>query len=167
MLMAATVTLLVLSSGCAGYRLGSQLPPGINTVYVHIARNNTEEPLLETEVTNAVLAQLQRDGSLRVVGEDQADSQMYLEITDFQLEPLRFEAENRTRPNEYRLRIRANTTLVRGSDEVVMVRSGNVEGRATFFLQGDLTASKRSALPEASRDLARNLVSAVTEAWPE
>ncbi|MCC5846545.1 MAG: LptE family protein [Verrucomicrobia bacterium] len=161
------VACVVIPGGCAGYRLGSQLPPGIRTVYVHIARNNTEEPLLETDVTNAVLAQLQRDGSLRVVGEDQADSQMYLEITDFRLEPLRFEAENRTRPDEYRLTIRANTTLVRGSDGVVMVRSGNVEGRSTFFLQGDLTASKRTALPDAARDLARHLVSAVTEAWPD
>lgn len=158
---------LGLHSGCAGYRLGSQLPSDIQTVHVHIARNNTEEPLLETEVTNAVLRELQRDGSLRVTTQEAADSQMYLEVTEFRLEPLAFDAENRIRPDEYRLVLRANTTLVRGQDGPVLVRSGNVEGRATFILQGDMTASKRTALPAASDDLARHLVAAVTEAWPE
>ncbi len=158
---------LLLLNGCSGYRLGSMLPANIKSVFVRIATNSTAEPDLETEVTQAVLAQLQTDGSLRVVGEAEADSLLSIDIREFHLEPLRYDADNRVRPNEFRMVLRANIELTRASDATVLVRSAGAEGKNTFELSGDLTNSKRIALPGAAQDLARSIVSAVTEAWPE
>jgi len=155
----------VLLSSCAGYRLGSQLPRDIRTVHVHIATNRTDEPLLETEVTQAVLNRLRRDGSLQVVAEDEADAHMFVEITGFEITPLAFDPQNRARPDEYRLILRANTVLTRRRQGNVIVRTDTREGRSTFPLQGDLTSSKRIGIPPAADDLARRLVAAVTEAW--
>ena len=57
----AALTLLL--TGCTGYRLGSMLPPEIKTVYVPTFANQTTEPLLEMEATDAVIVEFQQDGS--------------------------------------------------------------------------------------------------------
>lgn len=155
---------LLLIPACVGYRVGSQLPADIQSVFVHIPKNNTEEPLLQNEVANAFLAQIQRDGSLFLAPETQADTLAYIDITGFKTEPLAFSATNRSQATEYRLIIEANITLTR-ADGSILVQSGTVSGRDVFLLAGDLTSSKRTALRPAAEDLARRLVAQITEAW--
>ena len=53
-------------NGCAGYQLGSMLPPDIKTVHVPNFTNKTQEPFIVTETTKAVLEELQLDGSLEL-----------------------------------------------------------------------------------------------------
>lgn len=156
--------LLFFAHGCAGYRVGSQLPRDIQTVFVHLPRNNTDEALIENDVASAFLAQLQRDGSLRITSEDQADAIAFIEITGFRTEALAFNPANRSQATEYRLLIDANITLTRSTGQI-LVQSGTLSGRDVFLLAGDLTSSRRTALRPASDDLARQLVAAITEAW--
>ncbi|MCC5846231.1 MAG: hypothetical protein JJU05_18440 [Verrucomicrobia bacterium] len=156
--------LLLLASGCVGYRVGSQLPGDIQTIFVHVPQNNTEEALLENDVANAFLAQLQRDGSLRITTEDQADAIAFIEITGFRTEALAFNPANRSQATEYRLHIDADITLTRANGNI-LVQSGTLSGREVFILAGDLTSSRRTALRPAADDLARRLVAAITEAW--
>jgi outer membrane lipopolysaccharide assembly protein LptE/RlpB len=159
---------LLLHTGCVGgYTLGSTLPSHIKSVYVPIAQNSTEEPLLQNEVTRAALAQLQRDGSLQIETEDRADAILNITITEFALRPLAYDNANRLRPNEYRLVLKATAELVQKSDGKVLVRTGNLEGRSDFELTGDLTTGKRRATPDAAEDLGRRISAAVTEAWTD
>lgn len=155
-------------SGCvSGYRLGSTLPPDIKSVHVPIVNNQTDEPLLADEVTRAVLAQVQRDGSLDIESPEAADAILRVTVTDFRLEPLGFEATDRRRVDEYRLRLIANAELVRTSSGNTLARAGDLQGRSDFELTGDLTSGKRLGTPGAAEDLARRIVAAVTEAWPD
>lgn len=163
-LLTALLITLLITPGCVGYRVGSQLPADIQTVFVNIPQNHTEEPLLENDIANAFLAQLQRDGSLTLISEDQADAIAYIEITGFRTEALAFNPANRSQATEYRLMIDANITLTRANGNI-LVQSGTLSGRGVFLLSGDLTASRRNALRPAADDLARRLVSAITEAW--
>jgi len=162
-----SAALLLWAGGCMNYQLGTMLPPDIETVHVPTVQNRTEEPLLKDEVTRAVLAELQQDGSLRISDEQDADTVLHVELVHYDLQPLSYSDSNRARPNEYRLVLQAVVELVRRDTGKVLVRSGRLEGRSTFELSGDLTAGKRRGLPEASRDLGRKIVSAVTEAWPD
>lgn len=157
----------LLSTGCVGYRLGSMLPEDVESVHVPIAKNLTGEPLLNDDLTRAVLAEIQRDGSLRIEQESKADAVLYVNITHYELEPLSYAQDNRVRPNEYRLLLRAKVEMVRREGGQTLVRSDTLEGRSTFPLNDDLTAGKRRGLPDAADDLARKIVSAVSEAWPE
>ncbi len=166
-LLAPLLLLPLLYSGCAGYRLGSMLPRDIRSVHVPIPRNLTEEPRLETELSNAVLAQLQRDGSLAITDGTTADATLHIEVTRLTLEPLSRDADNRARPNEYRILLDAQVELIRKRDGAALVRSGTLQGRSTFEFAGDLSSARRAALPAASEDLARHIVSAVTEAWTD
>ena len=62
---AASMALAVALTGCAGYRLGTMLPPDIQSVAVPTFINRTSEPLLESETTRAAIREFQQDGSLR------------------------------------------------------------------------------------------------------
>ena len=52
--------------GCAGYRLGTLLPPEIKTIHVPTFVNKTREPALEAETTGAAISEFQKDGTLRI-----------------------------------------------------------------------------------------------------
>ena len=156
-----------LESGCAnmGYSLGSMLPPDIKTVYVPTVINRTDEPLVDIEVTRAVIEQIQLDGSLKVAGEDDADSVLHIVLTKYQIVPISFEKVRRTAAEEYRIYLTAQVRLTRTADGETVVENPLIQGEATFELQGDLTSSKRIGLPEAANDLGHDIVEQIVEHW--
>lgn len=162
----AGTAVMTLLTGCVGYQLGSMLPKDIKTVYVPIVENNTMEPNIETEVTRAIVEQLQRDGSLTVVNDAAtADSELTVELRDFDLNPVAFSDDRPSETDEYRIWIRASAALVRtGSGEVIAERV-DLEGREEFLFNSDLTTAKRQNLPEAAEDLAREIVQMIVEVW--
>lgn len=152
--------------GCAGYRLGSMLPADIETVFVPTFVNQTDEPLLEVDATQAMFRELQRDGSLKVANsEADADAVLTVTLTDFDLEPVVFRTDIRSAAQEYRMLITASMVMRRTSDQSVVVDTPAVTGDYVFEVLGDLSSSKRLALPDAADDLARRLVQRVVEYW--
>lgn len=158
--------LSVLLVSCAGYRLGSMLPKDIQTVFLPTVVNSSQEPNLESEVTQAMVVRLQQDGSLRVVNDEAiADSILNIEIFDYRLAPLNFDTELVNQAEEYRITLLAKVLLVRNGTGEVVAENPRVRGKTEFPFTGDLTSSKRSYLPDASRDLAQNIVDILVEAW--
>lgn len=160
-----TLLALCLLPACAGYRLGSMLPPDIQTVHVPTFINDTDEPLLEIETTRAAISEIQRDGSLRIASADEADAILTVRLLDFQLQPLAYDLNRRAAAEEYRMYITASVVLTRRDNDEIVAQSPRVTGESTFALVGDLTSAKQSALPEASRDLAHLIISRLVEAW--
>jgi len=159
--------LLVFLNGCSSYKLGSMLPPHIQTVFMPTVINSTSEPLLQNEVTTAIFSELQRDGSLSIESEDRADAILTVRVTRYHLTPLSYSDSNRSRPDEYRLELGAEVELVERETGNTLVRSGQVTGQDEFVLAGDLNQARRIGLPGAADDLAEKIVSTVTEAWVE
>jgi hypothetical protein len=162
--MAAAVGL----SGCAGfgYDLGSMLPPEIQTVFIPTVQNNTDEPQLETEATRAVVEAIQRDGSLHIASEEDADSILHIVLTSYQIVPIAYRRDTRTAADEYRIYLTAQIALMRNDGSgTVVAQSPSVRGESTFVLAGDLTSSKRIGLPVAANDLAQHIVEQIVEYW--
>lgn len=155
---------LLCGSGCAGYRLGSALPAGINVVHVPTFKNNTSEPQLELTTTQATISELQRDGTLSVSDSEKADVILTVTLVNFYLEPLRYETDASTTTKEYRLTIMATLELTELKTGKVLVKS-SVKGETDFIPAGDLSSSKRTALPAAAADLAHQIVQSVVEFW--
>ncbi len=151
-------------SGCAGYRLGSSLPSDMRSIFVPTFANETEEPLIEIEATSATIAEFQRDGTLRIENEETADLVLDCKLVSVTLDPLRYSETDKSRPNEYRLTLNASFILKRGGTGEVVSRQ-SVCGESTFVFSGNLAGSKKSAIPEASRDLAKRIVESVVETW--
>ncbi len=159
-----TAVALFLTSGCSGYRLGTSLPPGINTVHVPVFENQTDEPLLEIEATQATISEFQRDGSLSVGAMDRADVVLDVQLLSFALQPLRFERDAATTTDEYRMTIQAALTLTDIKTGRTLMQA-RVNGETDFVPAGDLTSAKRANLPAATQDLAARIVRAAVEFW--
>jgi hypothetical protein len=152
-------------TGCAGYRLGTMLPPDIQSVAVPTFVNRTTEPLLESETTRATIREFQQDGSLRVAPESEADAILLVELVDFSLFPIRFDEDRTTQANEYRLTITASILMTRSDTGEVVVENPRVYGEVDLQVTGDLSSAKREGLPEAAEDLAHDIVERVVEVW--
>lgn len=159
-----TVGIAGIAAGCMGYRVGTSLPAGVASVYVPTFKNQTIEPMLEADTTRATVEDLQTDGSLKVKDASRADARLDVVLTALTLEPVVYERNDAKVPEEYRLVISADLTLVRtGTEEKVFSRK--VKGEKLFKPGGDLDTAKRTAIPKASKDLAHKIVQAVTEYW--
>lgn len=165
-LSAIVAALLLFSVGCAQYRLGSMLPKDIKTVYIPTCRNQTSEPLIEQDVTRAVLAQVQMDGSLRVAGESDSDVVLEITIKRFWLDPVSYEAGSASTANQYRMNLNASFVLYRRGTHAVVVESPTVTGWHDFDFTGDMSSSKAIALLPAAEDLGRRIVSQIVQYWP-
>jgi hypothetical protein len=163
---AALAALLGLAlSGCAGYRLGTTLPPDIKTIHVPTFVNACGEPLVENETTRATREEFQKDGTLRITADASgADLVLKATLTDYTLEPLRYERDRPRSAREYRLKLTAEIAADRVRTGGVLVKR-RVEGDTTFELTGDLASAKAAALPRAAADLAHKIVGSVVECW--
>ena len=157
--------LILLASGCASYRLGSMLPDDIRTVYVPTCVNKTSEPLIEQDVTRAILSQIQMDGSLRVASEETADTILDITLTHFWLDPVAYQTGASSTVNQYRMSIRASFVLHRRVDNSVVAESPGVTGWYDFDFAGDMTSSKNVALRPAADDLGRRIVNRIVQYW--
>lgn len=154
-------------SGCVGYRLGSMLPADIQSVYVETFHNRTDEPLIEVDATRATIAELQRDGSLKVLRSPEgAEAVLQVTLVGCQLSPIAFQPGRATAAEEYKLTLQATALLTRSRNGAVVVELPRVKGETTFVLDSDLTSAKQAALPAAARDLGRHIVAGLVEAWP-
>ncbi len=153
-----------LQPGCVGYRLGSSLPPDMRSIFIPMFVNESQEPLIEVESTNATIAEFQRDGTLRIAAEDIADLVLECKLLSVTLDPLRYSKTDRSQPNEYRLSLNALIVLKRAGSNRVVSRQSLV-GESTFVFTGNLAGSKRNAIPEAAEDLAKRIVESVVETW--
>lgn len=151
--------------GCAGYKLGSTLPPDLKTIFVPTFVNKTSEPQLEFTTTQAALREFQLDGSLKVTTRENADSTIEVTLTKYALAPIRYNRDQATQVQEYRLTLTASVVFKRLPSGKVVMASDEVTGEATFTLSGDIASAKRTALPEAAKDLGHNIVKSVVESW--
>ena len=88
----SAVTLALTFVGCAGYQLGSVKPvrlAHVDTIAIPTAKNETLEPRISTNVTNAVIKAVHNDGTFKVTTSENADAVLNLTIDDIERRQLR------------------------------------------------------------------------------
>lgn len=162
-----TLPLLALSlivAGCAGYQVGSTLPENVTSVSLSVI-NLTDEPSIEVEVMKALRAELQMDGRLEIASPGDADAVLKVTLNSFNLRALAFDKDRGSLAREYRMVVRASSLLYNTESGEVILENPSLLGESEFPYAVDLTTAKLGALPGASRDLARKVVSIITTAW--
>ena len=163
-LLAAAALLL---PSCAGYHAGSSKPgrmESVQSLAVPTFRNLTLEPRSAVLVTNNVVRQLQIDGTYQIKSTENADAVLRGTITQFTRRQLRSARNNNLRTRELELIMNVEYTVEEPLTGNVLVR-GNVDGRTSVFLDPNFQLSERQALDDASRKMAEELVSRLTEGW--
>jgi ubiquinone biosynthesis protein UbiJ len=155
---------VLLLSGCMGYRVGSTLDPSIQTVSVRV-ENKTNEPSIEVEVMKALRAEIQMDGRLKIASQDEADAELSVTLTDYNLNPLAYDRRRGTLAREYRVVLAGRAVLRNAETGEVILERPSLRGEADFIYAEDLTTAKLEALPEAAKDLARKVISTTVYPW--
>jgi hypothetical protein len=163
--VAAAALISAAPAGCVRYQLGGSLPPGIRSVAVPVFINACGHPGVEAEATRATIEAFQRDGSLRVVGEAQADAVLEATLRRYDLQAVAYRETQRTTAREYRLTLAAEVVFRKRSDGTVLSAHKLIAGDATFDATTDLPTAQRRALPAAARDLASHIVRVLVEYW--
>ena len=155
-----------LFGGCGGYQLGPATPNYLRNVHaiaVPTFTNNTLEARLEVLVTNTAIKQFQQDGTFRIVNADAADATLKAEIIGVGRSPARSVRGNVLSTTEFNLNLTVKYTLM-GRDGKQLT-AGAVSGSTSFFVGSDVNTDQRQALPLAAEELARHLVSQLSEGW--
>ncbi len=154
-----------LCGGCTGYQLGTSLPAGVRTVYVPMFENGTDQSRIEFDTTNATILEFGKDGTLKVVDQNVADTILNVKVTKYDLIPVRYESQRLTTTEEYRLVLTAEMTFRTLKSGKISVKRTGITGETVFAVAGDLSFASRNALPAAAKDLGYRLVRAVVEYW--
>lgn len=162
----------LLFSGCAGYQVGPIKPKQmreVKTIAIPTFKNDTLEPRVEVLLANAVIKQIQQDGTYKIVREQDADAILEGSLDEIIRRPSRSVRGNVLQSREFTLLLRIRYRVIDRSGRVLEQRS--VAGQTSFFVSGtdtlaaDVNQDERQALPLAAEDAAVRMVSQISEGW--
>lgn len=119
-------------------------------------------PLLETDITRAVIDRFILDGNLRVVKEDQADLVLKGSLVDYRRDAVRY--TNDEDVEEYRISLTVDLSLMDKEKKLLWEEKGLI-GDSAYFVSGPNAKSESTAIDEAVEDLSRRIVERVVEEW--
>lgn len=152
-------------AGC-GYSFRGSLPPTIKTVAIPVFANKSQEPNVESFVTQAVVEAFMNSGRLRVVPVAQADSVLEGEIVEYRIDSLTYDRQANV--TEYRLWITLNLTLRDVKGNATLYKEDGVQEKADFRIPGQrdvrLTIlQEEEAAKRAAVDIGRSIVNRAVE----
>lgn len=156
---------LVALCSCANYQMGST-PKGqglqdIRMLYVPMAVNETDETAVPGPVTNAILQEIDRDGTFRHARKDEADAILEVTVKKIERSPIQQSVQQYLTTVQYQLTITLEYRVYSLKEKKEVISKAMASGYTTFFVQGDQTESQRQALPLAAQSAAQNLVTAI------
>jgi hypothetical protein len=161
------ILLAALLAGCAGYHIGPVKPRilgDVKTVAVPMVANKTLVPRIEALVTDAIIKQIQQDGTYEVAPAGRADVVLQGSIKEIRRNSRRSVRQNILATKEFETQIFLEYTLVR-RDTGQKVSKGTAVGVTSYFVGGDLQQQEYQALPLAAEDAAVRLTSQISEGW--
>ena len=144
------------------------IAPFVNKIELTLESNSNNKykvyrPMLETEVTRAVINNFLYDGNVKPVAEDIADLALKGELVEFRRDALRYTTSDDV--EEYRINIVVNMSLWDKKNTALVWEEKNFTGSATYFVTGPQAESEDQAVQGAIRDLSRRIVERVVEQW--
>ena len=161
----STVIAAVLLGGCVNYKLGTTLSEELRAVFVPTVRNETSQPMVDTELTRALTREIGREGTLRITSEERATTRLDVVVTEYRQDSIRF--RNNNTPEEYRMVLKATAVFSHisadGSGKEILRQT--FEGDETFTRGTDTITAQQQCLPKAAEKLAEQIVDSCVSAW--
>lgn len=166
--------------GC-GYTTRSMISDKFRTIYITPFVNKIDitretdvaskykiyKPLIETDITKAVINKFLFDGNLKPVKQANADLVFRGEVVEFRRDPVRYTDSDEV--EEYRINVVVNISLWDNKENKVLWQENNFTGDSTYFTSfAPATVEKKSddaAISAAIADLARRIVERTVEQW--
>lgn len=155
---------LLISAGCAGYRLGptNGLEAGEKSVQVMPFANSTMAPRLTDAVTLALRKELQRDGTFQLATREAGDIIVTGVLTNYQRVVVTFQPQDVLTAQDYRLTLTAQVKAHERSTGRLLLDQP-VSGYTLMRVGNDISSAERQAWPLLADDLARNVTALLAE----
>jgi hypothetical protein len=151
------------SSGCGIYSTSSgRVSEAIRRMAVPYLVNDTSEPNIGVELTDAIIRDLKEGNILQVVDEEHADSILRGHVVRYDLREAFATAEQRV--NEYQVQIMVELDLVvRATGEKIFSKK-RLTGTGNYIL-GEPGRDEQAAREEAASEIVREVTALVVEDW--
>ncbi len=157
---------LALGASCSYSPSPAQFPTHLNTIAVPILRNETTEPNIEQEVTQAIVDRFVRDNKLRVVSEDQADLVISGAVSRYTNSVFGFNA--REKAEEYQVAIVVRLTARDRVKNREMWRDDNLVRTTNYFVvapEGQVPQDQYTSRKDAIEKIADAVLNKTVEGW--
>ena len=145
--------------GC-GYQIGSMTVGGVKTLSIGTVVNKTGKAFIqESTVSNALVEQIHRDGSLKLASSEEADAEIQVTLTGFSQNAESFTQQGIT--NNLRMHVDADVLVKSKSGQTLY--QGHIQGKADYGTQLDQTEIERITVKAAIKDLCIDIVRNVVE----
>ena len=154
----------VMLTSCASYHLGSVngLVAGEKSITILPFNNQTLQPRLGAVLTQSLRERLQTDGTYRLATRGDGDMVITGVIKNYQREGFGYLSTDVATPGSYRDSVVVRVTVRdRASGKLRLEK--DVRGHALVHIGSDLASAERQVLPLLAEDLARNIISLLTE----
>ncbi|MBI5191955.1 MAG: LptE family protein [Nitrospirae bacterium] len=157
---------LVLSS--CGYRFAEKsahIPPSVTSISIPVFENKTMEPVIEEEITPAVIREFIKDRRLQVVDKSQSDLVLNGIVTSYKESPLSFDSNQNVLEN--RITISVHLRLLQPSSGNILMEK-DVTKTAEYRVNSDVMitrAGRFSAIKELARILGEEITDRVLGGW--
>ena len=176
-LLLTTYYLLLTTLTSCGYTTRSMISDKFKTIYVVPFVNKVDitqetdaarkykiyRPMLETDITNAVINKFLSDGNLKPVKSESADLVLRGDLVEFRRDPLRYTDNDEV--EEYRINLIVDIGLWDKKEDKLIWEEKNFTGDTTYFTRGQAEKSEATAVSDAINDLARRIVERTVEQW--
>lgn len=153
-----SVCVIILCITCCGYRFaGMEKNPfsDINTISVPLFTNNTNEPLIASLLTDALINELNLTDAVQIVSTDKSDAVLKGVVISVDTTTLAHSSIRTA--SEKRVRVTVSLRLVRVSDDKVLWHELSIDEWAEYFVSGsmDYSSERRIALNKAALKIAK------------
>src|SRR3989304_1707830 len=152
-------SLLILQA--CGYHMagtGSHLTPGMKSVFIPVFENKTMEPIVEEELTPAVIREFLQDGRIEVADSSRADMVLKGSVVSYKETPISFDASQNVL--EYRIMVTTHIVLLKNNS--LSLWEKDITSTAEYAVSSDVMTTRVSKL-SALREIARNLSEEVAD----
>jgi hypothetical protein len=157
---------LVLTN-CTGYTLGGQKPThlaGITKLAVPTFENQTLEPRIASLVTNALIKQIQMDGSYQIVPQDEAEAVLNGSITRVSRTQFRSNRLNVLRTSQLQMTLGTQFTIT-DTTSGRSIHKGTSSASSYVILDSNVQNSEAQALEDAAQRLSGTIANEISEGW--
>jgi len=155
-------------TGCASYRLGSvggKTLQGVQSVYIPVVKNETLEPSIDVLTTAAIIRAFDQDGTLKTSQSPDADAQLDVTLVSAGRDAMTTERLDSQAGNQFQVTLTARVTFMNRRLGKKVFDNVSVTGTNSYIVQTDQVEAERQALPMAEQDLAKHIVSLISEGW--
>ncbi|MFH1844246.1 MAG: LPS assembly lipoprotein LptE [bacterium] len=150
-------------SGCGLYSSSSgRVDETIRQVAIPYLENQSPEPNIEIELTEAIIDALQDDNTLKVVDENSAQSILSGRVVQYRLKEA-FAQDQRV--NEYQIQIMVELAFTVRATGAKIFEKKRLTGTGNYILNDPDGRDETTARQEAAAEIVREVLALIVEDW--